>query len=232
MRAKVTGLAAAIVLVASGAAGAAGPALDTDRQKLGYTVGFQIGHSLKADHLDVDLDALAQGIRDVMGDGEPRLTEEQMMSAIEKMQADRVADRERMAAENLKASNEFLEKNAKRAEVKQTASGLQYEVRKEGSGRQPAPTDTVLVHYRGTLIDGTEFDSSYSRGEPVSFQVNEVIDGWQEALPLMPEGAEWRIYIPSELAYGSRGAGQDIPPNSALVFDIELLSIEDAAAAP
>lgn len=229
MRAKVTGLAAAIALVASGAAGAAGPALDTDRQKLGYTVGFQIGHSLKADPMDVDLDAIVQGIRDVMGGNEPRLTEEQMMSAIEKMQADRVADRERMAAENLKASNDFLEQNAKRAEVEQTASGLQYEVRKAGAGRQPTPTDTVVVHYRGTLIDGTEFDSSHSRGEPVSFQVNEVIDGWQEALPLMSEGAEWRIFIPSELAYGSRGAGQDIPPNSALVFDIELLSIEEAS---
>lgn len=229
MRAKATGLAAAIALVASGAVVAAGPTLDTDRQKLGYTIGFQIGHDMKSERLDVDIDALAQGIRDVMGGVEPRLTQEQMMNAMEKMQAGRAAEREHMAAENLKASNAFLEQNAKRAEVEQTASGLQYEVRKAGAGKQPTSTDTVVVHYRGTLIDGTEFDSSHSRGEPVSFQVNEVIDGWQEALPLMSEGAEWRIYIPSELAYGSRGAGQDIPPNSALVFDIELLSIEEAS---
>lgn len=226
MRAKLTGLAAAVALVAAGGAGAAGPALETDRQQLGYTVGFQIGHSLKADQLDVDLDALAQGIRDVMSGNEARLTEEQMMAAIDKMQADRVADRERMAAENLEESRKFLEQNGKRDGVTQTASGLQYEVKQAGSGQQPTPTDTVVVHYRGTLIDGTEFDSSHSRGEPVSFQVNEVIDGWQEVLPLMKEGAEWRVYIPSELAYGSRGAGQDIPPNSALVFDIELISIE------
>ncbi|MDX9740105.1 MAG: FKBP-type peptidyl-prolyl cis-trans isomerase [Gammaproteobacteria bacterium] len=226
MRAKLTGLAAAVALVAAGGAGAAGPALETDRQQLGYTVGFQIGHSLKADQLDVDLDALAQGIRDVMSGNEARLTEEQMMAAIDKMQADRVADRERMAAENLEESRKFLEQNGKRDGVTQTASGLQYEVKQAGSGQQPTPTDTVVVHYRGTLIDGTEFDSSHSRGEPVSFRVNEVIDGWQEVLPLMKEGAEWRVYIPSELAYGSRGAGQDIPPNSALVFDIELISIE------
>jgi FKBP-type peptidyl-prolyl cis-trans isomerase FklB len=219
-------LAAAVALVAAGGAGAAGPALETDRQQLGYTVGFQIGHSLKADQLDVDLDALAQGIRDVMSGNEARLTEEQMMAAIDKMQADRVADRERMAAENLEESRKFLEQNGKRDGVTQTASGLQYEVKQAGSGQQPTPTDTVVVHYRGTLIDGTEFDSSHSRGEPVSFRVNEVIDGWQEVLPLMKEGAEWRVYIPSELAYGSRGAGQDIPPNSALVFDIELISIE------
>jgi FKBP-type peptidyl-prolyl cis-trans isomerase len=215
-----------MALIAAGGAGAAGTALETDRQKLGYTVGFQIGHSLKADQLDVDLDALAQGIRDVMSGNQAQMTEQQMMAAIEKMQEDRAAQRERMAAENLEASRKFLEQNAGRDGVKQTASGLQYEVKKAGSGAQPKPSDTVVVHYRGTLIDGTEFDSSHGRGEPVTFRVDEVIDGWKEALPMMREGAEWRVFIPSELAYGSRGAGQDIPPNAALIFDIELISIE------
>lgn len=225
MRAKLTGLTAAVALVVAGGASAAGTALETDKQKLGYTVGFQIGHSLMSDQLDVDVDALAQGIRDVLSGNEAQMTEEQMMAAIEKMQADRAAERERMATENLEAGRKFLAENGKRKGVKQTASGLQYEVLKAGSGAQPGPTDNVTVHYRGTLIDGTEFDSSYERGEPVTFGVDEVIDGWKEALPLMREGAEWRIFIPSELAYGSRGAGQDIPPNSVLVFDIQLISI-------
>lgn len=225
MRAKLTGLTAAVALVVAGGASAAGTALDTDRQKLGYTVGFQIGHSLKADQLDVDVDALAQGISDVLSDKELKMTEEQMQAALDKMQADRAAQRERMAAETLEASRKFLAENGKRSGVKQTASGLQYEVRKAGSGAQPTPADSVTVHYRGTLIDGTEFDSSYARGEPVTFRVDEVIDGWKEVLPMMREGAEWRVFIPSSLAYGSRGAGQDIPPNAALVFDIELISV-------
>lgn len=221
----MTGLATAVALAASGAAWGQGE-LESDQQKLGYTVGMQIGHSLRTDQLDIDLDALSLGIRDVMTGQDPRLTEDEMMAVVERLQAERMAEQEQVAEENLKESQTFLEENARRSEVQQTPSGLQYEVRKEGSGKKPESTDAVVVHYRGMLIDGTEFDSSYRRGEPVSFHVNEVINGWQEALPMMSEGAEWRIYIPSDLAYGSRGAGQDIPPNSALIFDIELLSVE------
>lgn len=226
MRSIVTAVAAAIALGYGTAAFSAGAALQTDQQKLGYTVGFQIGHSLKSDGLDIDVEALSQAIKDVMSGTPPRLTEEQMQAAIETFQAQMAAEREQMAEENLKAGQAFLAQNKERDGVVETPSGLQYEVKEAGTGKQPKDTDTVVVHYRGTLIDGTEFDSSFSRGEPVTFPVNGVIQGWREVLPLMKEGAEWRVYIPSELAYGSRGAGQDIPPNSTLVFDIELLSVE------
>lgn len=226
MRTVAKAVAAAMVAGWVGVAAAAGPALQTDRQKLGYTVGFQIGNSLKNDGLDVDVDALNQAISDVLKGANPRLSEEEMQAAIETYQAKMMAESERVAEENLKAGQAFLAKNKERSGVVQTSSGLQYEVKKAGSGKQPKDSDTVKVHYRGTLIDGSEFDSSHSRGEPVTFPVNGVIQGWREVLPLMKEGAEWRVFIPSELAYGNRGAGEDIPPNSALVFDIELLSVE------
>ena len=227
MRSTATGVAATIALVCAGAAFAAGPALQTDKQKLGYTVGYQIGHSLKTDGLDVDVQALNQAIADVLTGAEPRMSEEEMQAAIETFQARMMAEREQAAEENLQAGEAFLAQNKQREGVVETPSGLQYEVEEEGSGRKPTDNDTVMVHYRGTLIDGTEFDSSYNRGEPVTFPVNGVIQGWREVLPLMQEGAKWRVYIPSQLGYGSRGAGQDIPPNSALIFDIELLSVEE-----
>ncbi len=226
MKTVATAVAAAMVMGWVGVACAAGPALQTEQQRLGYTVGFQIGHNLKSEGLDIDVDALSQAIGDVFKGTPPRLSEDEMRAAVETLQAKLMAERERMAEENLQAGRAFLAKNGERAGVVQTASGLQYEVKKTGSGAQPKSTDTVSVHYRGTLIDGSEFDSSYSRGEPAVFPVDGVIDGWREALPLMKVGDQWRVFIPAELAYGDHGAGDDIPPNSALIFDVELLSIE------
>lgn len=231
MRSMVKVVMTTIALGCGSAALAAGPALDTDRQKLGYTIGFQIGNNIKQEGIDLDVDALGLAIKDVLAGTAPRLAPEQMQAALHKMQMDMEAERERLAQENLEAGRKFLAENKKRKGVTETASGLQYEVKKDGTGAQPKPTDTVVVHYRGTLIDGTEFDSSHSRGEPVTFPVNGVIPGWSEALPMMKEGAEWKVYIPSELAYGPRGVGDDIPPNSVLIFDIQLLSIEKPEAA-
>jgi FKBP-type peptidyl-prolyl cis-trans isomerase FklB len=148
-------------------------------------------------------------------------------------QAQQKKDMEKQAAvakKNLDAGQAFLEANKKKEGVVTLPSGLQYKVVTEGKGKQPKSTDTVVAHYRGTLINGTEFDSSYQRNEPATFPVGGVIKGWQEALPLMKEGAKWQVYIPSDLAYGPRGAGGDIGPNEVLIFDIELLSVKEAAA--
>lgn len=205
---------------------AAGPALESQKERLSYVVGIQIGEQLKSDDsLDVDVDALTQAIRDVLADAEPRLTDDQMRETVEVFQAQLAAEQEELAEGNLQAGREFLAQNRERSEVTELESGVQYEVLEEGSGDQPTDSDTVVVNYRGTLIDGTEFDSSFNRGEPTRLAVNGVIPGWREVLPLMQEGDAWRVYIPADLAYGPRGAGQ-IPPNSALVFDIELIEVE------
>lgn len=231
MRALRTALIVAGAVVFTGQALAQGPALDTDKKKFSYTVGVNIGESLKHDGLDVDIDVLTQAVADVLKGSQPRLSPEQMQAAIQQYQAKMVAQREANAADNLKKGQAFLADNKSKPGVVQTKSGLQYVVVKEGTGKQPKDDDTVVVNYRGTLIDGTEFDSSYKRGEPVTFPVNGVIQGWREVLPLMKEGATYKVFIPSELAYGSRGAGQDIPPNSTLIFDIELKSIASKDAA-
>jgi FKBP-type peptidyl-prolyl cis-trans isomerase FklB len=142
------------------------------------------------------------------------------------MMEKQMAHREKAAEENLREGQAFLSENAQKDGVKTTESGLQYEVIEKGSGKTPTPESTVTVHYRGTLIDGTEFDSSLRRGEPATFPVNGVIAGWTEALQLMSEGAKYKLYIPADLAYGERGAGQAIGPNETLIFDVELLSVE------
>jgi FKBP-type peptidyl-prolyl cis-trans isomerase len=210
---------------------AQGPALDTDKKKFSYTVGFNIGQSLKHDGLDVDTEVLNQAINDVLKGAEPRMSLDEMQASIQHYQAKLAEQRDAAAAENLKKGQVFLTDNKKKKGVVQTASGLQYQVVKEGTGKKPKDDDTVTVNYRGTLLDGTEFDSSYKRGQPATFPVNGVIAGWREVLPLMKEGSTYKVFIPSDLAYGSRGAGQDIAPNSTLIFDIELLSVADKSAA-
>lgn len=202
-------------------------ALDTEKQRFSYAVGIQIGQSLKQDGLDVDADALGQAISDVLNDRSPQLSMEEMQAAVQTFQERVQAERSAAAESNRTAGEAFLAENKKDPEVVETGSGLQYRVIEEGTGQSPQADDTVKVHYRGVLIDGTEFDSSYARGEPVEFPVNNVIEGWQEALPLMKEGAKWKIYVPAELAYGERGAGPSIGPNATLIFDIELLSVND-----
>lgn len=209
--------------------------LDTPEQRLSYGIALRMGERMKSDGMKLDVDAYSLGMRDAFEGGEAKLTDEEinaeMVAFQEKMEAERQAEQEAAATENADAGAAFLEENAKREGVVVTDSGLQYEVIEAGEGATPTSEDTVEVHYRGTLIDGTEFDSSYSRGQTVSFGVTQVIPGWTEALQLMKEGAKYKLFIPSDLAYGPAGAGQMIGPNATLVFDVELIAIEGAESA-
>ena len=204
-------------------------ALDTPAAKAGYSIGASIGTGLKRDDLGVSLEDVIAGLTDTFTGSPVKLTEEEQKAAIMGLQeaAMAKANAEREAAGEMAkaAGEEFLAANKAKDGVKTLPSGLQYSVVTEGEGNTPKATDTVTVNYKGTLIDGTVFDSSYDRGEPVSFPVNEVIPGWTEALQLMKPGAKWQLFIPAELAYGTEGAGGAIPPNAALVFDVELLNI-------
>jgi FKBP-type peptidyl-prolyl cis-trans isomerase FklB len=204
--------------------------LKTDKQKFSYTAGYQIGQNLKRQNLDLDSKTFSQGVQDAIANAKPRLKPEEMQAAIQAQQKKDMEKQAAAAKKNLDAGLAFLEANKKKDGVVTLPSGLQYKVITEGKGKQPKSTDTVVAHYRGTLINGTEFDSSYQRNEPATFPVAGVIKGWQEALPLMKEGAKWQVYIPSDLAYGPRGAGGEIGPNEALIFDIELLSVKSDAA--
>jgi len=203
--------------------------LTSDKQKFSYAVGVQIGQNLKAQSLDVDSKALIQGMTDTISKAPLKLTIPEMEQAVKTYQEQeqkRLAD---VGEKNKVAGEAFLVENKKNKDIIELASGLQYKVLTKGTGAQPKVTDAVVVHYRGTLIDGTEFDSSYSRGQPVTIMLNQVIPGWQEALPLMPVGSKWQIFLPSKLGYGEGSAGP-IGPNSALIFDIELVSIGAPAA--
>ena len=205
----------------------AGP--KSDKQKFSYTVGFQIGQNLKRQNLDLDTKAFSQGAQDAISSAKPRLTTEEMQATVQSQQKKEMEKQELLMKKNLEAGQAFLEANKKKEGVIALPSGLQYKVITEGKGKQPKSTDTVIAHYRGTLTNGTEFDSSYKRNEPATFPVAGVIKGWQEALPLMKEGATWQVYIPAELAYGPRGAGAVIGPNEVLIFDIELVSVKSEA---
>ena len=202
----------------------------TDQQMFSYTLGYQIGGQLAAQiregGLDLDPDAFAQAIADVLSGRPPAMTAAQMEAALEmRQQQEKV--RQIDAAETGRPRGEaFQVEYSQRQGVVATASGLQYRVIETGEGRSPGPTDTVVVHYVGRLIDGTEFDSSRDRGTPATFSLGGIIPGWQEALQLMHEGDVWEVVIPSELAYGARGAGTSIGPNETLVFEIELISVK------
>ena len=204
--------------------------LKDDKDKVSYSIGLNIGRSMKQEGLDINPDALAAAMKDIFAGAKPQLTDEEVQQVMQdfqkKVMAKQMAAREEGLAKNKGEGEKFLAENKKKEGIKTTASGLQYKVITEGKGKTPKATDTVKTHYRGTLINGTEFDSSYKRGEPAEFPVNGVIKGWTEALQLMKEGSKWQLFIPSELAYGERGAGKDIGPNSTLIFDIELLSVK------
>ena len=204
--------------------------LDTPKNRISYTIGVNIGQDFKSQKMDIDADLLLAGIKDSLAGKELRLTEEEMASEIQKfqedMQAKMMAEMEALSAKNKADGEAFLAENAKQEGVVVTTSGLQYKVLEAGEGDSPVPSDVVTVHYRGTLVDGTQFDSSYDRGQPATFPVGGVIPGWTEALQLMKPGAKWQLVIPADLAYGERGAGQAIGPNSTLLFDVELLSVE------
>ncbi len=205
------------------------PDLKDARQRASYAIGADIATNLKGQDLDLDAKALAAGLVDAFA-GKPALSDSELRQALEAFRTELAAKmeaRDKVAAEkNVKEGDEFLAKNGKLEGVKTTASGLQYKVVKSGTGKTPKATDTVKVHYHGTLIDGTVFDSSVERGEPVSFQVEGVIPGWVEALQLMKEGDKWKLFIPAKLAYGNRSPGGKIGPGSTLLFDVELLTIE------
>lgn len=216
----VLGLLASAPLFAAEA-----PELTKEQQKFSYALGFQIGQSLKQNAADIDVKALTQSIEDVLTGKPPRISMQEMQKSYESGQK-KIRDKMSAAGDkNSKAGEDFLAANKKKPGVTTLPSGLQYKVMKAGTGKKPQATSTVTVHYRGTLINGKEFDSSYKRNEPTTFQLDRVIKGWQEALPLMPEGAKWQIFVPSELAYGARGAGSDIGPNETLIFEIELLKV-------
>jgi len=199
--------------------------LGTEKQKLSYAFGIQIGQDMKRNGMDIDTASIAMAIDDVMA-GKPKLTMEEVQTMFSDYQQREMAKRELAAQANKAEGEAFLEANKGKNGVTVLPSGLQYKVITAGTGKQPTVDSTVSVHYRGTLLNGTEFDSSHKRGAPVTFPVNGVIKGWTEALLLMKEGAKWQLFIPSDLAYGTRGAGADIGPNSVLTFDVELLSVE------
>jgi len=204
-------------------------ALESDAQKFSYAIGVDLGKSLQPVKDDIDLAALKAGLDDAFTDKAPKLDdaarEEIKNTVARKMQERQIQQREEQATKNKEEGAKFLEENAKREGVKSTASGLQYEVITEGKGKHPKASDTVTVHYKGTLINGEEFDSSYGRGQPVSFPLANVIPGWTEGVQLMTPGSKYKLYIPSDLGYGERGAGVKIGPNQVLIFEVELLSI-------
>jgi FKBP-type peptidyl-prolyl cis-trans isomerase FklB len=219
-------LLTAPVLVLAGDA----TALKNDREKQSYAIGVEMGNNMKRQNVDLDGNLVAQGIRDALAGGTMLLTEAEVKDTVMAFQKNLMAKQQAMqkaAGDKAKTEGEaFLAANAKKEGVKTLPSGLQYKVIKDGTGATPKLTDTVTLHYRGRLVDGTEFDSSYSQNEPITHAVNGFIAGWTEALQLMKVGSKWEIYIPTNLAYGERGAGNRIPPNSALIFEVDLLGIK------
>ena len=223
----------AVVLVAGQAHAGEKVTLKTQKDKISYIIGLNIGTNLKNQDVAVDADAFAEGLRDGLNSAKPALSETEMrdiMTAFnKKMREKRGKEMKKLAAKDEEEGNKFLAANKKKKGVVTLPSGLQYKVIKEGKGKSPTINDVVTVNYRGTLIDGKEFDSSYKRGKPATFPVKGVIKGWTEALQLMKPGAKWDLYIPPQLAYGSRGAGGLIGPESTLIFEVELLSVKKGA---
>ena len=204
------------------------PSLKDEKEKVSYSIGMNIGNNLKRNSYEVDADLIAKAIKDVLAGKETLLTEKEAQESImayqKEMRAKQEEKNKQLAEKNKKAGEAFLAENAKKPGVVTTPSGLQYKVITEGTGEIPKNGDTVSVNYKGTLIDGTEFDSSYKRGQPATFNVNGVIKGWTEALLLMKTGSKRELYIPASLAYGDRAQGAKIEPSSTLIFEVELVS--------
>jgi FKBP-type peptidyl-prolyl cis-trans isomerase len=225
---------AAPAATASPSPSAADSPLKTEKDKVSYAIGKQVADNLTRQSLDVDPDVLMKGLKDelagksLMTDAEAHTTMSQLFAELRAKQEEKMKE---AGEANKKEGEAFLAANKSKQGVVTTPSGLQYKVIKQGTGPKPTASDTVVCNYRGTLIDGKEFDSSYKRGEPATFPVGGVIKGWTEALQLMPVGSKYELYIPSELAYGERGAGADIGPNTTLIFEVELLSIQGKDAA-
>jgi FKBP-type peptidyl-prolyl cis-trans isomerase FklB len=194
--------------------------LRNQKEKVSYIIGMDIGSNLKKQSIDIDPNILAKGIQDALGSAKSLLNDQEVQETM-------VAFQKELMEKHKKQGEDFLAENKKKEGVKTLPSGLQYKVIKAGIGKKPKADDTVTANYRGTLLDGTEFDSSYKRGQPATFRVSGVIPGWTEALQLMEEGAKWQLFVPSNLAYGQRGAGKVIGPNTTLIFEIELVSIQE-----
>ena len=206
------------------------PGLPTEKDKISYAIGMNIGTGMHKDNLDVDPDMLLRGLKDAMSGGKTLMTEDQARAAITElrtqMMAKMQAKQQQESEENKKKGDAFLAANKTKPGVVALPSGLQYKILTAGTGPKPTATDSVKCNYKGTLINGTEFDASEKHGGPATFPVSGVIKGWTEALQLMPVGSKWELYVPADLAYGARGAGGDIGPNETLIFQVELLGIE------
>jgi len=224
-------VALSIVLAAGCVNAGDNTALKSEKDKVSYSIGLNIGNNFKSQSVDINPDILAKGVKDALSGSKPLMTEteiQETMAAFQKEMNAKQAERIKALGEkNKKEGETFLAENKKKDGVKTTASGLQYKIIKAGNGAKPKATDTVTVNYRGTLIDGKEFDSSYKRGEPASFPLNGIVPGWTEALQLMPVGSKWQLFLPSGLAYGEHGSGREIGPNATLVFEVELVSINN-----
>jgi FKBP-type peptidyl-prolyl cis-trans isomerase FklB len=206
------------------------PAFQTQKQQEGYALGMNIGRGLTRQSVDVDVDSLLKGLKDTLSGSKLVLSDQDATATLNELQQE-VREKQQLAEmkageANMKAGEEFLIANKTKEGVVALPSGLQYKIITAGTGPKPAASDTVVCNYKGTLLDGTEFDSSYKRGQPASFPVGQVIKGWTEALQLMPVGSKWQLFIPPDLAYGSRGAGGVIGPNATLIFEVELISIK------
>jgi FKBP-type peptidyl-prolyl cis-trans isomerase len=197
--------------------------LKDQKEKLSYALGMNIGNTFKGESVDLDLNVFVQGVKDALAGHKTLITEQEMGAVLMQMQIDLKA---KQSEANKKEGAAFLEANKSKEGVVTLPSGLQYKILTAGTGPKPTAADTVICNYRGTLINGKEFDSSYKRGQPATFPVGRVIKGWTEALQLMPVGSKWQLFIPSELAYADRGAGADIGPGATLIFEVELISIQ------
>ena len=224
-----TRILAATAVAAVFSVSASAETLESHEERISYTIGMDIGQSLAEQGMDLDLDLLIEALRASYLGEETRLTQEEALEErdlfMQRRQQELERDRAAEADRNLEAGQAFLAENSQREDVVETESGLQYRVIESGDGASPEATDRVTVHYRGTLIDGTEFDSSHARGEPASFALNQVIPGWTEGVQLMQEGAVYEFFIPSDLAYGAEGRPGPIGPNSTLIFEVELIEV-------
>ena len=223
-------MALGMALLAGSAASQDAPALKNEKEKRSYALGMSLGNNLRKQSMELDSALLIQGLKDALSGGKTLLTEEELRAIIAELRNEQKA-KQMLAAKQLaekiqKDGEAFLAANKAKEGVVTLASGLQYKILKAGDGKKPAADDKVVCHYRGAFIDGTEFDSSYSRSQPATFAVNRVIKGWTEALQLMPVGSKWQLFIPPQLAYGERGSGRTIGPNATLIFEVELISIQ------
>jgi FKBP-type peptidyl-prolyl cis-trans isomerase FklB len=211
------------------------PGFKTQKEKVSYAIGMEMGKGVKSQGIEVDPSIVQQGLKDALSDAKPQMSEEELRQVITALQQEirqkQMQIQEAAAAENKTKGDAFLAENAKKEGMVVLPDGLQYKILTAGQGKKPAETDTVLCNYKGTFLDGTEFDSSTRAGKPVPFELKNVIPGFREVLQLMPAGSKWQVFVPSNLAYGERGAGGVIGPNATLIFEIELVSIQETPPA-